>query len=234
MAFLDVGERRYLGARCKLQDKWQQAEVGDQEDALNAELNALAVQGAEAYYRTMIQHDAESWNIRDRHMVTALEKLMAYHGPDARAVVWEHNTHIGDARWTDMALEGMVNVGQLLREKHDGQVFAVWYGTYEGTVIARSAWGSPAQEMQVPAAMENTWEDLIHRAGAQDKMLLFSGDTEILDNIALDHRAIGVVYHPERERGNYVPTVVSKRYDAFIYFDKTHALAPLSLETSRS
>ncbi|WP_020620789.1 erythromycin esterase family protein [Paenibacillus daejeonensis] len=216
----------------KLQGKWQQTDDGDQEDALSAELNALAVQGAEAYYRTMIQHDAESWNVRDRHMVTSLEKLMAFHGSDARAVVWEHNTHIGDARWTDMALEGMVNVGQLLREKHGDQVFAVGYGTYEGTVIAGSAWGSPAQAMQVPAAMEKTWEELLHRAGAQDKMLLFSGDTAILDNIALGHRAIGVVYHPERERGNYVPTVVSKRYDAFIYFDQTHALAPLSLETS--
>ncbi|OBG86326.1 protein-L-isoaspartate O-methyltransferase, partial [Mycobacterium sp. E3298] len=113
----------------KLQDKWKDAPDGDRENALSAELNALAVKGAEDYYSTMIRHDAESWNIRDRHMVTALEKLMDYHGPQARAVVWEHNTHIGDARATDMADEGMVNVGQLLREKRGTDVYAVGFGS---------------------------------------------------------------------------------------------------------
>ncbi|MDF2836819.1 MAG: protein-L-isoaspartate O-methyltransferase, partial [Paenibacillus sp.] len=218
----------------KLQDKWQQAGTGDREDTLSAEMNALAVHGAEAYYRTMIQHDAESWNVRDRHMVAALEKLMDYHGHDARAVVWEHNTHIGDARWTDMAADGMVNVGQLLREKHGDRVFAVGYGTYEGTVIAGRAWGSPAEVMKVPSAVPGSWEELLHRADAQDKMILFQGLTSILEEVTLGHRAIGVVYHPERERGNYVPTVISKRYDAFIYFDQTRALAPLSLEASHA
>lgn len=211
----------------KLQNKWKEAGANDREDALSAEMNALAVKGGESYYRTMIRHDAESWNVRDRHMVGALEKLMAFHGEDARAIVWEHNTHIGDARWTDMAAEDMVNVGQLLREKYDGEVFAVGYGTYHGSVIAGRAWGSPAEEMTVPEAIKNSWEELLHRDGAENKWMLFGLDTAALNELTLGHRAIGVVYHPEWEQGNYVPTVVSKRYDAFIYFDRTRALAPL-------
>ncbi|MDG0793907.1 erythromycin esterase family protein [Cohnella ginsengisoli] len=126
----------------KLQDKWKTARPGDREDALAAELNALAVKGAEDYYRTMIRHDAESWNVRDRHMAAALERLMAYHGPAARAIVWAHNTHVGDARATDMAEEGMVNVGQLLREAHGGEVYAIGFGTYQGSVIAGRGWGA--------------------------------------------------------------------------------------------
>jgi erythromycin esterase-like protein len=88
--------------------------------------------------------------------------------------------------------------------------------------------------MKVPSAVPGSWEELLHRADAQDKMILFQGLTSILEEVTLGHRAIGVVYHPERERGNYVPTVISKRYDAFIYFDQTRALAPLSLEASHA
>ncbi|QHW29768.1 erythromycin esterase family protein [Paenibacillus rhizovicinus] len=216
----------------KLQHKWKtQGPHVDREDALSLEMNALAVIGAEAYYRTMIQHDAESWNVRDRHMVEALEKLMDYYGDGSRAVVWEHNTHIGDARYTDMAEDGMVNVGQLLREKYGvDDVYAIGYGTYEGTVIAGRSWGSREQVMKVPPAIPNSWEELLHRAGPEDKLILFDASTAILDEITLGHRAIGVVYHPERERGNYVPSVMSKRYDAFIYFDRTHGLSPISNE----
>jgi erythromycin esterase-like protein len=214
----------------RLQDKWKDTHPKDQEKALSAELNAMAVKGAETYYRTMIRYDAESWNVRDRHMVKALQKLMEYHGEGARAIVWEHNTHIGDARATDMAEDGMVNVGQLLRETHGKKVYAIGFGTYEGTVIAGRSWGSPLEEMQVPPAMKNSWEELLHRDGAEDKVFLFGEDESVLDEFTVGHRAIGVVYHPERERGNYVPTVISKRYDAFIYIDRTKALSPLSLE----
>ncbi|WP_346657561.1 erythromycin esterase family protein [Paenibacillus sp. YPG26] len=200
----------------------------DREKALGAEMNALAVKGAEAYYRTMIRHDAASWNIRDRHMVDALERLMDYHGQDARAVVWEHNTHIGDARATDMADEGMVNVGQLLREKYADEVFAIGFGTYRGTVIAGQAWGAPQEEMRVPGAIRNSWEELLHRHGAEDKLLIFKSADSILEDSIIGHRAIGVVYHPEWELGNYVPTRIARRYDAFIYLDQTRALTPIT------
>ncbi|OKP88254.1 erythromycin esterase family protein [Paenibacillus sp. P32E] len=220
-------EEEVVSLLSKLQDEWKQAHPADRENALSAELNAMTVQGAESYYRTMIRHDSDSWNIRDRHMVAALEKLMEFHGKGARVVVWEHNTHIGDARATDMAQDQMVNVGQLLREKYGSTVYAVGFGTYRGTVIAGRAWGAPAEEMQVPPALKNSWEELLHRDGAEDKLLLFSQEETVLDQKVIGHRAIGVVYHPERERGNYVPSILSKRYNAFIYLDHTHALSPV-------
>lgn len=214
----------------RLQGRWRESPPGDREQALSAEMNALSVQGAERYYRTMIRFDVESWNVRDRHMVEALEKLMDYHGSDARAIVWEHNTHIGDARATDMAEEGMVNVGQLLREKDEGDVYAIGFGTYEGTVIAARAWGEPLKVMTVPPAIPGSLEELLHRIGPEDKLLLMGEDSPAADSLQLGHRAIGVVYHPERERGNYVPTLIGKRYDAFIYIDRTKALSPLAAE----
>lgn len=213
----------------KLQDKWRGAVPGDRESALSAEMNAMAVKGAEAYYRTMIRHDAESWNVRDGHMVAALEKLMDYHGAGAGAIVWEHNTHIGDARATDMIDDGMVNVGQLLREKHGEDVYAVGFGTYEGTVVAARAWGQPLRVMKVPPAIAGSWEELLHRAGPDNKLLLFDEADGALADAFIGHRAIGVVYHPERERGNYVPTRIAKRYDAFVHIDRTQALSPYEL-----
>nr|WP_238162485.1 erythromycin esterase family protein [Cohnella sp. AR92] len=212
----------------KLQDKWKEAKPGEREHALSAEMNAMAVQGGEAYYRTMIRHDAESWNVRDRHMVQAIEKLAEFHGPRARAVIWAHNTHIGDARYTDMAADGMINLGQLLREKYGEDVYAIGYGTYQGAVIAGRSWGAPSQEMNVPKAIAGSWEELLHRSGTENKLLLFEEEHPALDDAIIGNRAIGVVYHPERERGNYVPTAISKRYDAFIYMDETKALSPLS------
>jgi len=224
-------EEEVIALLRKLQDKWQHADRNDREDVFSAEMNALAVAGAESYYTTMIRHDADSWNVRDRHMVSALERLMTFHGEGARVVVWEHNTHIGDARATDMAEDGMVNVGQLLREKYGDKVFAIGYGTYTGTVIAGRSWGMELEVMPVPRAMANSWEELLHRVSSADKLLLFRGaEPSILDEVTVGHRAIGVVYHPERERGNYVPSVMTQRYDAFICFDETTALSPLSRE----
>lgn len=223
-------EDEVIGLLRKLQDRWKESPSGDRERSLSAEMNALAVRGAEAYYRTMIRHDAESWNVRDRHMVQALEKLMEYHGENARAIVWEHNTHIGDARATDMAEDGMVNVGQLLREKYGPEVYAVGFGTYQGTVIAARAWDEPSESMTVPPAIPGSLEELLHRIGPEDKLLLLDRNPHKSESLTLGHRAIGVVYHPERERGNYVPTVIGKRYDAFVYIDRTKALTPLSPE----
>ncbi len=117
------------------------------------EQNALVVKNAEAYYRTMVRGGAASWNVRDRHMAETLERLMQQHGPEARGIVWEHNTHIGDARYTDMARSGMVNVGQLAREERgDEDVVLVGFGSYRGSVIAGARWGAPMQRMTVPPA----------------------------------------------------------------------------------
>jgi erythromycin esterase-like protein len=197
----------------------------------NAEQNALTVRNAEMYYRAMVRGGPGSWNLRDTHMVETLERLMAHHGPDTRAIVWEHNTHVGDARATDMARAGMVNVGQLVRQAHDEEgVVLVGFASYEGTVIAGEEWGAPMERMHVPAAREGSWERILHDRSACDRLIIFDADEpeELLDPHG--HRAIGVVYDPAYERyGNYVPTVLPYRYDAMLYLDHTHALHPLHM-----
>jgi erythromycin esterase-like protein len=203
---------------------------GDGRDAhFVAEQNALVVKNAEAYYRAMVRSDGGSWNVRDRHMAETLDRLLTHHGPAAKAIVWEHNTHVGDARYTDMADDGMVNLGQLAREKCGrGAVVLVGFGSYRGAVIAGREWGAPWEEMRVPPAREGSWEDVLHRAGAADKLMVFG--PPVSDEFAAwrGHRAIGVVYRPEYERyGNYVPTVLPERYDAFLYLDETAAVRPL-------
>lgn len=197
----------------------------------NAEQNALVASNAELYYRTMIRGGAASWNVRDRHMMETLDRLLKHHGPASKAIVWEHNTHVGDARATDMARAGMVNVGQLAREVYGDDVVIAGFSSYAGSVIAGAEWGAPMQRMRVPEARRGSWEAIFHDAGAHDKLVLLEGMDEV--DGALDargHRAIGVVYHPEREAyGNYVPTVLPYRYDAMLYIDRSHAVRPLHL-----
>ena len=192
--------------------------------------NAEVLAGAERYYRTMVRADGESWNVRDCHMADTLDRLIAHHGPSSKAVLWEHNTHIGDARATDMATFGMINVGQVVRERHhrDGVVL-VGFGGHHGHVIAAPAWGAPMQRMTVPGAPPNTHEDLIDHATPRDSLFVFPDhrDTPWL-SARRGHRAIGVVYDPDRDhRGNWVPTIMGRRYDAFCYFPSTAALHPL-------
>jgi len=206
----------------------------------NAEQNAFVAKNAELYYRTMVRAGSASWNVRDHHMVDTLDRLMAHHqqfNPDAKAIVWEHNTHIGDARFTNMASAGMVNVGQLVRQAHDEDgVVLVGFGSHHGTVIAGEEWGAPMRRMSVPDARAGSWEDVMHQALSDHQraaLLLFDGTVDggvaALDE-PIAHRAIGVVYEPDHERwGNYVPTVVPGRYDAFIFIDETRALSPLHL-----
>jgi erythromycin esterase-like protein len=217
------------------------ANPADGKDGLfDAEQNALVARNAERYYRAMVRGGPGSWNVRDHHMVETLERLVAHHGPKSKAIVWEHNTHIGDARFTDMAREGMVNVGQLVRQAHgehprDGDgVMLVGFGTHRGTVIAGSEWGAQMERLRMPNARGASWEDVMHRAIGGDGLLVFDGsdDGGIPGlEMPIDHRAIGVVYHPGAERwGNYVPTIIPRRYDAFLFLDETHGVSPLHME----
>ncbi|HEX9994970.1 MAG TPA: erythromycin esterase family protein [Acidimicrobiales bacterium] len=206
---------------------------GEPEAELDAVQNAEVLAGAERYYRTMVRADGESWNVRDCHMVDTLDRLVAFHGPGAKAVVWEHNTHVGDARATDMARHGMVNVGQLVRERHAGEgVVLVGFGSHRGTVIAADRWGSPARRMDVPPAPGGTHEDVLHAAAPPRSLLVFGEDRSgPWLGRSRGHRAIGVVYRPGADRyGNWVPTVMGARYDAFCWFDETEALHPLHAE----
>jgi erythromycin esterase-like protein len=206
------------------------------EDYFNAEQNALVARNAENYYRAMVRWGPESWNVRDFHMVDTLERLLDFHGPHSKAIVWEHNTHIGDARATDMALADMVNVGQLVRERFgEDNVFALGFGSYRGSVIAGQEWGAKMERMHVPPAIPGSWEEILHHVGSYDRLLLFDApgakQVELLHQ-PLSHRAIGVVYDPHLEmRGNYVPSVMARRYDGFLHVDESRALHPLHLET---
>ena len=199
------------------------------EEALNLKMNALVAKNAEAYYRAMLHDDTASWNIRDIHMTEAINEVRNHHGAQAKIIVWEHNTHIGDATETSMEKDGMVNVGQLLREQNSNEsIFAIGFGTHRGTVIAAENWGAPHQVIDVPIAKKNTWEDQLQQVDPKDKVILFNDENRHLFNEWIGHRAIGVVYNPEFEAyGNYVTSRVGSRYDAFIFVEETTALHPL-------
>jgi erythromycin esterase-like protein len=207
----------------------------DHENVFSTEQNALITVNAEKYYRAMIGGGPRSWNVRDRHMADTLDRLLKFHGDTSKVIVWEHNTHVGDARATDMADEGMFNIGELARiQHHEKGVVLVGFGSYKGSVIAGRSWGAVMQAMPMPEARKGSWEYLLHHAaGMKDKLLLmddFARDDMFMEN-HIGHRAIGVVYNPQYEQyGNYVPTILPLRYDAFIYLDETSALHPLHIE----
>ncbi|MGW2490851.1 erythromycin esterase family protein [Streptomyces sp. NPDC001606] len=204
-----------------------------------ARRNTEVLAGAERYYRAMVDAGPESWNIRDHHMADTLDRLMEHHGPGAKAVVWEHNTHIGDARATDMADTGLVNIGRLVRERRMSKgVVLVGFGSYAGTVIAADAWSDVPRTMDVPPARAGSLEDLLHRALDGERALFVFPPVQLQRPPSAGraewfheergHRAIGVVYRPQFERvGHYVPTVLAQRYDAFCSLDHTRALNPL-------
>ncbi|MFC5269633.1 erythromycin esterase family protein [Adhaeribacter terreus] len=202
----------------------------DAEAHFNTEQNALVTVNAEKYYRAMVRGGSSSWNVRDEHMMETLNRLMDFHGPESKAIIWEHNTHIGDARYTDMARSRMINVGQLVREQHGREnCFLVGFGSYKGSVIAGKNWGAPMQKMDVPEAEPGSWEHYLHQISEMDKLIL-SDDIRNISELrdVIGHRAIGVVYNPKTERfGNYVPSVIPERYDAFMFIDETEAVHPI-------
>ena len=205
---------------------------GDREAALNTGQNALITVNAERHYRSMVAFDDQSWNIRDHHMMETLDRLMRFHGPQAKGIIWEHNTHIGDARATDMIAEGLVNIGQLAREQYGAdKVYLVGFGSYSGYVIASEYWGAAMQQMQVPKAAKNSVESLLHDEAGSDVLLLLHEESDERYHQKIKHRAIGVVYKPLIDSwANYVPTVLTERYNAFMFIDYTTALHPLHAE----
>ena len=201
----------------------------DQESVFNAEQNALVALNAERYYHAMLSGGEFTWNIRERHMSETVNRLMNFYGLDSKIIIWEHNSHIGDARATNMKHSGLINIGQIIKEEHEKEgVIRIGFGSYEGSVIASNNWGEEMKKMQMPIAKQDSWEYVLHEAGAYDK-LIFSKDIENF-NAPIGHRAIGVVYDPDFEFGNYVSTIIPMCYDAFIYFDKTKALHSLDIK----
>ncbi|KAH7279849.1 hypothetical protein KP509_37G040200 [Ceratopteris richardii] len=220
----------------------------DEDVVMDIVQNAKIAVGAEKYYRSvMFGKSPDSWNVRDTHMIDTLDMLLGHTPNKSGAIVWAHNTHIGDYRATSMMKEGTVNLGGLARERYgEDAVALVGFGTHRGSVIASNKWGGRVQKMTVPAAKEGTFDDLFHRitiAGSLPNQyyLVFravgtaeqkeEGKVVNLKELAKwrGQRAIGVVYTPSTERwGNYVPTQLSKRYDAFIFVDLSEALRPLA------
>jgi len=205
-------------------------------EVFDLQQNARIVRNAERYYRTMIHADEASWNVRDRHMLETLDELFDHYGNDSKAVVWAHNTHVGDYRATDMIQQGLVNLGGLARQEYGRDAVAiVGFGTHEGEVIAAHAWEGPFEKMPVPPALPFSLEAALHSACRSlgcGALALLSDDLppgeSVLRGEMLPNRAIGVVYDPRHERfGNYVPTRMGERYDAFIFIDRTTALEPL-------
>jgi len=207
---------------------------GDSEATFNAEQNAYITVEAERYYRTMIRGNVESCNIRDHHMVDTLERLVHHYGDTTKVIIWEHNTHIGDARATPMSNHGYVNVGQLMRDDYTANdVVLVGFGAYQGSVIAGRSWGAPMERMPVAEASSGSWEARLHETLGEDSLLIFSESRQAFEYFQQvhGHRAIGVVYDPNEDRqGSFVPTSLSRRYDAFIYLEQTEALHPLHIE----
>lgn len=206
----------------------------DHENVFSAEQNALIAVNAEKYYRAMIKGGPHSWNMRDRHMAETLQRLLDFHGSNSKVIVWAHNSHVGDARATDMVDEGLFNIGELARvQHHDKGVVLVGFGSYKGMVAAGRNWGAAMQNMHLPEAIPGSWEYLMRKAGKENKLLIMDDvmKHDILLENHIGHRAVGVVYNPLIEQyGNYVPSILPLRYDAFIYLDETWPLHPIPVE----
>ncbi len=198
-----------------------------------AEQNARLVKNAEEYYRTMFRGRADSWNLRDRHMVETLHELLGFLDrtrPGARVVVWAHNSHLGDARATEMRERGELNVGQLVREHDGANAVSVGFTTYTGTVTAASEWDGPAHRKHVRPALAGSYERLFHDTHIPRFLLPLRSDLELASALGAPRleRAIGVLYLPESERGShYFHARLSEQFDFVLHFDETRAVEPL-------
>jgi erythromycin esterase-like protein len=204
-----------------------------EDEIFYAEQNARLVKNAEMYYRTMFRGRVSSWNLRDRHMAETLEALLAHFerkGRPTRIVVWEHNSHIGDARATSMGDMGEWNVGQLARERFGNEAVLVGFSTYIGTVTAASDWDAPAERKRVRPGLPGSFEALFHGVGIPDFLLKMRGDAAVaqaLRDVRLE-RAIGVIYQPRTERvSHYFEARLPEQFDAVLHFDVTQAVEPL-------
>jgi erythromycin esterase-like protein len=192
------------------------------------------VKNAEAYYRQMFAGRVDTWNLRDTHMVETLDALLAHlshkRGEPAKLVVWAHNWYLGDARATQMAQRGELNVGQLCRERWGAAVFSVGFTTHEGLVTAAGDWGLPAQRMRVRPSLEHSFERLFHEVGVPQLLLIFAEAPRAAAALTEERleRAIGVIYRPESERlSHYFRARLAEQFDAVIHIDETSALQAL-------
>lgn len=207
-----------------------------EDELFYAEQNARTVKDAEQYYRTMFRGQAASWNLRDRHMVETLGLLRDHfrrrHGSPPKTVVWAHNSHLGDARATEVSTRGELNVGQLVREQYGDACRLVGFTTYAGTVTAADDWGAPAERKRVRPGLPGSVEALFHDAGTDAFVVPLTGpgSAAVADALRTPRleRAIGVIYRPRTERqSHYFRARVAEQFDAVIHVDESRALEPL-------
>ena len=200
------------------------------EALFSAEQNARLVMNAERYYRAMYRGRESTWNLRDAHMADTLEALRdRMPGAAEGIVVWAHNSHLGDARATEMGSRGELNVGQLVRERHGLDAFSIGFSTFDGTVTATSDWDAPMERKRVRQALPGSYERLFHASEAGCFYVDLAGDeTGRLLEGPLLQRAIGVIYRPQTERwSHYFEARLPRQFDVMIHLDRTEALVPL-------
>jgi erythromycin esterase-like protein len=206
------------------------------DDFFGAEQNARLVQNAERYYRAMFRGRVSSWNLRDTHMAETVDALLAHLGRDgheSKLVIWAHNSHLGDARATEMGAHGELNVGQLVRERYSSQALSVGFTTHTGTVTAARDWDAPSETRDVVPSLPNSIERLLHDTGIA-RCYVDLGTSEIRRPLRepLLERAIGVIYRPETERAShYFRARVADQFDALIHIDQSSAVRPLDRVT---
>ncbi|MGE0662180.1 MAG: erythromycin esterase family protein [Hyphomonadaceae bacterium] len=202
----------------------------DGEAYFDAEQNARVVCAAENYYRAMYRGSVESWNLRDGHMFDTLERLLALKGPTAKAIVWAHNSHIGNAGATAMGEGGEFNIGQLARAKFSDKAVSIGFMTDRGRVMAADDWGAPPQIKTVIPSRADSWERIMLDAGKPRSLISWRGDARLSEALSLRRleRAIGVIYRPETERwSHYFDAHLSRQFDAAVWVEETNPVTPL-------
>ena len=204
----------------------------DGERFLDASQNAQLIANAERYYRIMYYGSRASWNLRDGHMFDTLQNVLGFHGPQSKAVVWAHNSHIGDASATEMSQRGEHNIGELCRKGYPGETFHIGFGTDHGTVAAASAWDGPMAVKTVQPAHPQSYERQFHLTGLPGLILPMrpGHELDLVEELAKPRleRAIGVIYRPETElASHYFEAVLPKQFDEYIWIDETSAITPL-------
>ena len=210
------------------------AAIDDRELSLDAEQNARVVSNAEKYYRSLFYAGPESWNLRDQHMFETLEVLLSHAGPHAKAVVWAHNSHLGDARATELSTRGETNLGALCRQRFGDDVYAIGFGTHTGTVAAASSWGGPVEFKEVRPSHPDSYERIFHDTDVPSFFLpLRSPDhPDVRDALSepLLQRAIGVIYRPETElESHYFTASLARQFDEYVWFDETTHVEPIGV-----
>lgn len=213
---------------------WEYAHHGQtaEEAFFNAEMNAWLAKDAEHYYRTMFTGRVKSWNLRDTHMFNTLKLLLDHlsHSKEAKVIVWAHNSHVGDARATELGRTGELNIGQLVRQEFKDLAYLIGFSTDTGTVTAASNWDSPAERKHVREALPGSYEALFSQTGIPNFFVLLQKDPQLKNALIKPRleRAIGVIYAPQTERqSHYFHAVLPDQFDAIIYFNNTQAVEPL-------